>query len=113
MLCEKWMRAKVIALNHLRSHIGVYYNVANLLTLLVRQPLILFIIECRVECIKVFAAQIILSDAQTLTKALVVYNLSGTQEADRISDLRILYQTKDIIIGGAGFLPCCNHVRTT
>ena len=33
-----------------------------------------------------------------------------TQEADGIADLGILYQTKDVVVGGAGFLLCCNLI---
>lgn len=47
------------------------------------------------------------------TKALVMNDFSLTQETDRIDDIGIVAETKDIVIGSAGLLFCCNHTSTT
>ena len=46
----------------------------------------------------------IADDAHGFTETLEVNDLTGTQEADRIYNIGIFYHTKNIIIGGAGFL---------
>ena len=48
-----------------------------------------------------------------ITKALEVYDFPLTQEADHIVDVRIIGEAKDIVIGKAGLLFCCDLVRTT
>ena len=48
-----------------------------------------------------------------ITEALEVDDLPLTQEADHIVDVRIVGETKDIIIGKAGFLFWYDCVRTT
>lgn len=55
----------------------------------------------------------IADDAHGFTETLEVNDLTGTQEADRIYNIGIFYHTKNIIIGGAGFLLWCDLVRTT
>lgn len=55
----------------------------------------------------------IADDAHGFTETLEVNDLTGTQEADRIYNIGIFYHTKNIIIGGAGFLLWGDFVRTT
>ena len=44
---------------------------------------------------------------------LEMHHLPLPQEPDRITDFRVFDQAEDIVVGGTGFLLCCNHVRTT
>ena len=46
-------------------------------------------------------------------EALEVHDLPLAQEFDGIVDVRIIAQTKDIIVSDAGLLLCCNDGRTT
>ena len=55
----------------------------------------------------------IADDAHGFTETLEVNDLTGTQEADRIYNIGIFYHTKNIIIGGAGFLLWHDLVSTT
>lgn len=70
-------------------------------------------VKFRVEGVEVLGVQMILNDSQTFAKPLEVHHFSLAQESDGIADLRVLDQAEDVVIGGAGFLLCCNHVRTT
>ncbi len=47
------------------------------------------------------------------TETLEVYNLSGSQETDGITDLRVLYQTQNVIICGTRLLLWGDLVKTT
>ena len=44
---------------------------------------------------------------------LEMHHLPLPQEPDRITDFRVFDQAEEVVAGGAGFLLCCNHVRTT
>lgn len=46
-------------------------------------------------------------------ETLIMHNLPLPEELDRIADFRVFYKTQDVVIGCAGFLLCCDHVKTT
>ena len=46
----------------------------------------------------------ILGNAQGFTEALVVDDLPGSEELDGFTDIRILDQAQNVVVGGAGFL---------
>lgn len=54
----------------------------------------------------------LLHDSQGFTESLEMHNFPFSQEPDGFHDFRIFDQTKNIVIGGAGFLLCCDAVRT-
>ena len=70
-------------------------------------------VKAGVEGIKVPAVQPVLETAQGFTEPLEMDDLPFPEEADGIAHIRLLYQAQDIIVGGAGFLLCCNLVNTT
>ena len=45
-------------------------------------------------------------------KPLEVHDLPLPQEADDVVDVRIVGKTQNVVISEAGFLFCCNGVRT-
>ena len=57
-----------------------------------------------IESIEVAAVKLILYDPQAFAESLVMYDLTLSQEADRIAHLRVFDQTEDIVVGRPGFL---------
>ena len=55
----------------------------------------------------------IADDAHGFTETLEVNDLTGTQELDDVIDIRVIGKTENVVIGNAGLLLCCNHIRTT
>ena len=76
-------------------------------------PTPLFFVKRRVERIEVPAVQMIGGDSQTFTEALVMNDFSLPQEANGINDIGIVAEAKDVVVGSAGLLFCCNHISTT
>lgn len=70
-------------------------------------------IKVWVVSIKILFVQIILNQAKAFTETLEMNQFALTQETNGISYLRIFYQTKEVIIGSAGFLLWCDCVKTT
>lgn len=70
-------------------------------------------VEFRIDCVEVFGVKVILNDSQPFAEALIVHDFALTQEADWVQDIRVVAETDDVIVGRAGFLLCCNHIRTT
>ncbi len=54
-----------------------------------------------------------LCDPKRFTEPLEMHHLPHTQKTKRICHIRIFHKTEQIIIRCAGFLLCCNHIRTT
>ena len=65
-------------------------------------------VKLRVKCIEVFAVQIVLNDSEAFAKSLIVYDFAGAKEANRVSNFRVFYETKNIVIGSASFLFRCH-----
>ena len=70
-------------------------------------------VKGRVDQIDVFLVHPVLRQPQSLAEALEVDDFPGPQELDDIVDIRIIAQTKDVIVCRAGLLLCCDRVRTT
>ena len=70
-------------------------------------------VKGRVDQIDVFLVHPVLRQPQSLAEALEVDHLPGPQELDDIVDIRIVAQTQDVVVCRAGFLLCCDLVRTT
>ena len=52
----------------------------------------------------------VLCDTQAFTKSLIMDDLSCAQKLDGFTDIRIIDQPQDVVIGRAGFLLCCTFV---
>ncbi len=61
-------------------------------------------VKTGVKGIEVLGIQVVLCDTEGFSEALVMDDFAGTQEFYGFADIRILDQTQDIVIGGAGFL---------
>ena len=70
-------------------------------------------VKGRVDQIDVFLVHPVLRQPQSLAEELEVDHLPGPQELDDIVDIRIVAQTQDVVVCRAGFLLCCDLVRTT
>ncbi|HYE69706.1 MAG TPA: hypothetical protein VEA58_13905 [Anaerovoracaceae bacterium] len=66
-----------------------------------------------IECVEVLGIQVILNDSERFTKSLEMNNFTFAEEFDRISNIRIVYETKDIIVSCSCFLFCCTFVKPT
>ena len=71
------------------------------------------LIEGGVEGVEVFGVQFVLDDAGGLAEALVVDDLPLPEELDDVPDVGVVYQAEDVVVAHAGFLLCCNLIRTT
>lgn len=54
-----------------------------------------------------------MDDSQGFTESLEVDDFPGTQEFYGFADITVMYQTQDVVIGGAGFLFCGIFINTT
>ena len=70
---------------------------------------VLWFVESRVEGIEIAAVKVILYIPKGFAETLEVDDLSLSEETDGVADLRIFHYTKNIVIGGAGFL-FCSHI---
>lgn len=70
-------------------------------------------VETWIKSIKVFAVKFILSDSQGFTETLEMHNFALSQEFYRLTNIWILYQSQDIIVGRTGFLFCRLLINTT
>lgn len=70
-------------------------------------------VKTGVKRIEVPGVQVILGNAQGFTEALVVDDLPGSEELDGFTDIRILDQAQNVVVGGAGFLFWGDLVSTT
>ena len=65
-----------------------------------------FFIKFRIEIIKVFGIQLILSFFQRFTESLEMDDFPGTQEFQRFPDFRIGNHAQQVVIYGPGLLFC-------
>ena len=59
-----------------------------------------------VDCVKVLAIKLFLSDSQGIAKALIVYDLTLTQVAQRITHVRVIAQANEVVVGRTRLLFC-------
>ena len=69
-------------------------------------------VKAGIDGIKIAAVQGVLDGFQRLAEALEMDDLPFTQKTDGRDHVRVVHQTQNIVIGGAGFLLCCDAVRT-
>ncbi len=68
-------------------------------------------VKSRVERIEIAAVQMLLNRAEGFTKPLEMDDLTFPEEADGITDFRVFDDAEDIVVGGAGFLFCCQILK--
>ena len=73
--------------------------------------MVLFV-KRRVGKVDVFLVHLLLGQTHRLAEALEMDDLPFTQKTDGRDHVRVVHQTQNIVIGGAGFLLCCDAVRT-
>ena len=66
-----------------------------------------------VHKVDVFLVHPVLRQPQTLTEALEMNDLARSEEFNDVVDVGIIGKTQNVVICGAGFLLCCDCVRTT
>ena len=71
------------------------------------------LIEARIISVKVLVIEVILNDTQRVTEALEVHDLAFAQELDGIGNVGIVAESKDVVIGLARLLLCCNGKSAT
>ena len=70
-------------------------------------------VESGVHIVDILLIQFVLRQPQALAEALEVDDLPGPQEPDGVVDVWIVRHAQDVVIRKAGFLLCCNHVKST
>ena len=70
------------------------------------------LVKAGVDIVNVLLIHALLCQPQALTEALEMDDLPFTQKTDGRDHVRVVHQTQNIVIGGAGFLLCCDAVRT-
>ena len=75
-------------------------------------PPFLFV-ERGVHIINVFLVYLVLCKTQAFAKSLEMDDFPRTQEFDDVVNIRVVRQPKNVVVGNACFLLCCNAVRTT
>ena len=55
----------------------------------------------------------ILHNSDRFAEALIMNDLPLPEKLDCIPDVGVVDQPEDVVVAQAGFLLCCNHIRTT
>lgn len=66
-----------------------------------------------IEGIEILAVELVGQQTQVFTEALIVHDLSGSEEADRVDDVWIVAEAQDVVIGGSRFLLSKGYQCTT
>ena len=64
-------------------------------------------LETGIKGIEILGTQLILSDAQSLRKALIVYNFTSAKEFNGITYIGVINKTQNVIVGCSRLLLCC------
>ena len=60
-----------------------------------------------VDRVEVFAIKLFLSDAESVSKALIVHDLTLAQVAQRITHVGVIAKANEVVVGRARLLFCC------
>lgn len=63
-------------------------------------------VKAGIKGVEVLGIQLILRDAECLTKALEMDDFTLAEELNRFADIGVIYQAQDVIISGARLLFC-------
>ena len=69
----------------------------------------LSLVKAGVIGVEILVVQVVLDHAHTFPEALEVDDLALTKEADGITDVGVIAEAQDVVVGGAGLL-LCPHV---
>ena len=61
-------------------------------------------VVARIESIEILTIGLIGEQSEVLAEPLIMHDLSGSQEADRVNDVRIVTEAEDIVIGRSRLL---------
>ena len=70
-------------------------------------------VKRRVHAVNIFLIDFFTEQLNRFTKTLEMDDLSFPEEFDYIVNIRVVRESKNIIISHAGLLLCCNFVKTT
>ena len=70
-------------------------------------------IELRLADIEVLRIEFFLKQAECLAEPLEVYDLPFTQKPDSVTDVWVIAQAQNIVVGYASLLLWCNHKSAT
>ena len=73
----------------------------------------LAVIKFRIKGIEILAVQSVLNNSQCFSEPLEMDNLSCSEELNRLYDIRVIYKSQYIVIGGSRLLLWGDFVRTT
>ena len=73
----------------------------------------LLFIKRRIDRVEILGIKIILHNAESIAKSLIVHDLPLAKEFYGVSDVRIVNKPQQVIIGGASLLLCYYHVLAT
>ena len=65
-----------------------------------------------IACVEILAVQMVLGDTESVAEALVMDDLPLAEEFDGLADVGIVTEAEDVVVGHAGLLLWCNHIRT-
>ena len=68
----------------------------------------LSLVKAGVIGVEILVVQVVLDHAHTFPEALEVDDLALTKEADGITDVGVIAEAQDVVVGGAGLLFCCD-----
>lgn len=70
-------------------------------------------IERRIPGVVIFCVKVGLDDGKCVAEALKMHDFAFAQELERFAHIRVVDQTKQVVVSRARLLFCCNHIRTT
>ena len=71
----------------------------------------LAVIKFRIKGIEILAVQSVLNNSQCFSEPLEMDNLSCSEELNRLYDIRVIYKSQYIVIGGSRLLLCGKVLR--
>ena len=70
-------------------------------------------VEFGIAGVEILRVEMILRDAEGIGEPLVMHDLPGAEELDRLSDVGIVDEAKNVVVGRACLLLCYYHVFAT
>ena len=77
----------------------------------------LSLVKAGIVSVEILVVQVVLDHPHTFPKALEVDDLALTKEADGITDVGVIAEAQDVVVGGAGllfsghiFMQICDHI---
>ena len=70
-------------------------------------------IERRIPCVVVFRVKVGLNDGKRVAEALKMHDFAFAQELERFAHIRVVDQTKQVVVGRARLLFWYDGIRTT